>query len=277
MLVSYIALARAGAVPGFEGGLSRLFLIPIPTSHGFMYALALTVAGAMMGVYAYGKRQAVVEERLERQVQASIRIYHTVAEASGSPQEAVRLLRSSIGENPISDMLSTIEALMSKGVSMEEAFRTVFAGAPRHIRIIAQMLPVAQTGGARMREVLEGTLAYAREVSRMRKTLASRLTPYKYVLAMANILFSAVAGVTLGLIDLINRGGLVPGLRAAVTAEELTPLLWFSSLVVAVSSSIIAGRIISGKAALGGFLAAVFALLNTIVILNIPRVMGALA
>ncbi|MEB3860491.1 MAG: type II secretion system F family protein, partial [Desulfurococcales archaeon] len=218
-----------------------------------------------------------VEERLDRQLYAALRVYHTVAEASGSPQEAVRLLRTSIGEEPLYSMLSSVEALMSRGSSMEEAFRAVFSPAPRHLRMIAQMLPVAQRGGARMREVLEGALSYAREISRMRRSLANRLAPYRYVLLMANLLFSSVAGVTIGLIDLINRGGLAPGFRAAVGTEDLTALLWFSSLIVALASSLIAGRIIRGKALLGGLFASVFVTLNTLVIINLPRIVGALA
>ncbi|MCE4612260.1 MAG: type II secretion system F family protein [Desulfurococcales archaeon] len=275
-LLGYVAASRAGAVPPIEARVIRLIALPVPSDPGLMYAIAATISGAMIGVYVYGRRLASVEEELEKQVVTALRIYHTVAEASGSPLEAVRLLRKSIGEDPIATMLSSIEALMSRGVPMEDAFKRVFSGAPRHVSLVAQTIPVAQRGGARMREVLESALSYAREIGRMRRTMASRLAPYKYVLAMANILFSSVAGVTIGLLDLINRGGLVPGIRAAVTTEELTAMLWFSSLVVALASSIIAGRVISGKAPLGGLLASAFVALNTIIILNIPGIFGAL-
>ena len=224
-------------------------------------------------MYLYGRRGIGVEDRLRDQVSVAIQGFPTVFQSTESASEAVLLLSRNIRDPPLGRMLLRAYLENVRGKPIDEAFDIVLRGVSTDVKFLLSSIPVAARSGGRVQEVMEIVMRYSVELARLRISLMTRLSPYKYILALANIVYAMVSGISLGLLRILQGQELGP-FAIVIDIQLFTGFLVYSSVVIAVATSIIGGKVIWDKIPAGFILAAIFVPFNTFTIVFLPEIIA---
>ncbi len=260
----------------FTGGLSvrsQMFPPPlpkVPVGSGFLWGLTLIISSSMAPIAFYSRKRYSVIRGLERQVPVLIRDFIGLLRSGMSVNEALEIMaRRSYG--PLDIFIRTLLRLTRAKVTFEDAFAEAAKTVPKRlVRYLILIRESYRAGGVSLE--LAGRIAslYA-AINALDELRESNLKAYVYILAMSVLIYSLGSGAIVYLAGSMQGSKLV---KPVLNIQEVTGILYYTGLVIALISGVFAGKMVTGEAVGGLWYAWFYIIITAVAILLSGKLLG---